>query len=101
MNVRVIERPISTLGTRDLSNRVYCAKDKPRALPAAYAGAEVAPASCDTRGLDAHEKFARTPGFSGKPVLVRSAGHHLKRARTGAGYGKRLQCSVDLGWRPH
>src|SRR3546814_7426487 len=43
MNVRVIERPISTLGTRDLSNRVYCAKDKPRALGAAYAGAEVAP----------------------------------------------------------
>src|SRR3546814_12684782 len=41
MNVRVIERPISTLGTRDLSNRVYCAKDKPSELCAAYAGAEV------------------------------------------------------------
>lgn len=81
MNVRVIERPISTLGTRDLSNRVYCAKDKPRALRAAYAGAEVAPASCDTSGLDANENFARTHGFSGTPVLVRSDGTVLEGYR--------------------
>lgn len=81
MNVRVIERPISTLGTRDLSNRVYCAKDKPRALRAAYAGAEVAPATCDTSGLDANENFARTHGFSGTPVLVRSDGTVLEGYR--------------------
>jgi thiol:disulfide interchange protein DsbC len=81
MNVRVIERPISTLGTRDLSNRVYCAKDKPRALRAAYAGAEVAAATCDTSGLDANENFARTHGFSGTPVLVRSDGTVLEGYR--------------------
>ena len=81
MNVRVIERPISTLGTRDLSNRVYCAKDKPRALRAAYAGAEVAPASCDTSGLDANENFARSHGFSGTPVLVRADGTVLEGYR--------------------
>lgn len=81
MNVRVIERPISTLGTRDLSNRVYCAKDKPRALRAAYAGAEVAPATCDTSGLDANENFARSHGFSGTPVLVRSDGTVLEGYR--------------------
>ena len=81
MNVRVIERPISTLGTRDLSNRVYCAKDKPRALRAAYAGAEVAPATCDTSGLDANENFARAHGFSGTPVLVRSDGTVLEGYR--------------------
>lgn len=81
MNVRVIERPISTLGTRDLSNRVYCAKDKPKALRAAYAGAEVPAASCDTSGLDANENFARTHGFSGTPVLVRSDGTVLEGYR--------------------
>jgi thiol:disulfide interchange protein DsbC len=35
MNVRVIERPISTLGSRDIANRVLCARDKacgPRGL---------------------------------------------------------------------
>lgn len=81
MNVRVIERPISTLGTRDLSNRVYCAKDKPNALRAAYAGAEVPAASCDTSGLDANENFARSHGFSGTPVLVRSDGTVLEGYR--------------------
>lgn len=81
MNVRVIERPISTLGTRDLSNRVYCAKDKPRALRAAYAGAEVPAATCDTSGLDANENFARANGFSGTPVLVRSDGTVLEGYR--------------------
>ncbi|MGT2516610.1 hypothetical protein ACVOMT_22595 [Sphingomonas panni] len=41
MNVRVIERLISTLGSRDLANRVYCAKNREEALHAAYAGEPV------------------------------------------------------------
>ena len=78
MDVRVVERPISVLGTRDISNRVYCAKDRPRALHAAYAGNIPESAKCDTSGLDANERFARENGFTGTPVIVRSDGavHH-------------------------
>jgi thiol:disulfide interchange protein DsbC len=74
MNVTVIERPISVLGTRALTNRVYCAKDRVRALHAAYAGDVPPDAKCDTSGLDANERFARANGFSGTPVIVRSDG---------------------------
>ena len=38
MNVRVVERPISVLGSRDIADRVYCAKDREAALHAVYAG---------------------------------------------------------------
>jgi thiol:disulfide interchange protein DsbC len=78
MNVQVTERPISVLGTRELSNRVYCAKDRVRALHAAYAGDIPPEARCDTSGLDANERFARDNGFTGTPVIVRSDGavHH-------------------------
>jgi thiol:disulfide interchange protein DsbC len=78
MNVHVIERPISVLGTRELTNRVYCAKDRVRALHAAYAGDVPPEASCDTSGLDANERFAHDNGFTGTPVIVRSDGavHH-------------------------
>ena len=78
MNLHVVERPISVLGTRELSNRVYCARDRVRALRAAYAGDVPADASCDTSGLDANERFARDNGFTGTPVIVRSDGavHH-------------------------
>ncbi|UVO53799.1 DsbC family protein [Sphingomonas sp. SUN039] len=74
MNVTVVERPISVLGTRALTDRVYCAKDRVRALHAAYAGDVPPEAKCDTSGLDANEKFARANGFSGTPVIVRSDG---------------------------
>ena len=74
MNVQVVERPISVMGTRDLTNRVYCAKDKPRALRLAYAGETPPAARCDTSGLDANERFARAHGFAGTPVIVRSDG---------------------------
>jgi thiol:disulfide interchange protein DsbC len=74
MNVTVVERPISVLGTRALTDRVYCAKDRVRALHAAYAGDVPPEAKCDTSGLDANEKFARVNGFSGTPVIVRSDG---------------------------
>ena len=78
MNLHVVERPISVLGTRELTNRVYCARDRVRALRAAYAGEVPSEASCDTSGLDANERFARDNGFTGTPVIVRSDGavHH-------------------------
>lgn len=75
MNVRVLERPISVLGTRLLSNAVMCADDRRKAVAMAYAGEELAAdRRCDTTGLDANEKFAREHGFDGTPVIVRSDG---------------------------
>ncbi|MGB3470898.1 MAG: DsbC family protein [Erythrobacter sp.] len=81
MNVTVIERPISVLGSRDLADRVLCAKDQRGALRAAYAQEPVKPASCDTQGLDENEAFARRHGFTGTPVLVRSDGAVLEGYR--------------------
>jgi len=75
MNVRVVERPISVLGSRDLADQVYCAKNRASALHAAYAGRPIKDeASCNTSGLDANEAFARRNGLSGTPVIVRSDG---------------------------
>ena len=82
MNVTVVERPISVLGSRALSERVLCAKDRVRALRLAYAGETPAEASCDTSGLDANERFARTHGFTGTPVIVRSDGAVLHGFRS-------------------
>ena len=82
MNVHVIERPISTLGSRDLANRVYCAKNREQALHAAYAGEPVkGDASCDTSGLDANEAFARKHGLTGTPVIVRADGAAIEGYR--------------------
>lgn len=81
MNVKVIERPISTLGSRDIANRVLCARDRPKAVKAAYNGEGLPAANCDTSGLDANEKFARDNGFSGTPVLVRADGVVLEGFR--------------------
>jgi thiol:disulfide interchange protein DsbC len=83
LNVRVVERPISVLGSRDLANRVYCASDPERALHAAYAGQPLQGAgrSCDTSGLDANEAFARRHGLGGTPVIVRSDGTMLEGYR--------------------
>lgn len=82
MNVRVVERPISVLGSRDLADRVYCAKNKVAALHAAYAGEPLAPApKCDTTGLDANEAFAQSHALSGTPVIVRSDGAMLEGFR--------------------
>ena len=74
MNVRVIERPISVLGSRDIANRVYCAEDKEQAVRAAYAGEPLPDAKCDTSGLDVNERFAKARGFTGTPVIVRGDG---------------------------
>jgi len=82
MNVRVVERPISVLGSRDLADRVYCSRDREAALHAAYAGDTLkAPGSCDTSGLDANEAFAHRHGLNGTPVIVRSDGAVLEGYR--------------------
>jgi thiol:disulfide interchange protein DsbC len=75
MSVRVIERPISILGSRALANQVFCARDRARAIKAAYAGMAIEQAKpCDTSALDANERFAREQGIAGTPVLVRGDG---------------------------
>ena len=82
MNVRVVERPISVLGSRDLANQVYCAKNREEALHQAYAVEPLLNAgTCDTSGLDANEKFARAHGLSGTPVIVRSDGAMIEGYR--------------------
>jgi thiol:disulfide interchange protein DsbC len=85
MNVTVIERPISILGSRALSEGVLCSSDKVRALHAAYAGQQPQNAArCDTSGLDENEQFARTHGFGGTPVIVRSDGAVIEGFRPAA-----------------
>lgn len=75
MNVKVIERPISILGTRPISDAVICAKDPAKALFKAYNSEPIdPPRKCDTSGLTANEAFARAHGFTGTPVIVRSDG---------------------------
>ncbi|MDE8652850.1 DsbC family protein [Novosphingobium album (ex Liu et al. 2023)] len=75
MNLRVIERPISVLGSREVADRVYCAKNREAALHAAYAGEPLkAGPACNTSGLDANEAFAHRHGLNGTPVIVRSDG---------------------------
>ena len=79
MKVRVLERPISTLGSRAISNQVYCAKDRPRAVKAAYAGEQIASdGKCNTSGLDANEHFAVANGFDATPVIIRQDGTMLE-----------------------
>jgi thiol:disulfide interchange protein DsbC len=82
MNVRVMERPISVLGTRSISDAVLCAADRRKALSDAYDGRDLpAVRKCDTTGLDANEKFAHEHGFEGTPVVVRSDGAVLQGFR--------------------
>jgi thiol:disulfide interchange protein DsbC len=83
LNVRVVERPISALNTRALSNQVYCAKDRVKALHSAYARQPLGTsASCNTSGLDANERFAKANGLLGTPVLVRSDGAVMEGFRS-------------------
>jgi len=88
IGARVEERPISVLGTRALTEKVYCAKDPVAALHSAYRHEEPADsaaganAKCDVSGLDVNEAFARAHGFAGTPVVVRADG------------------AVIEGWRP-
>lgn len=83
IGARVEERPISVLGTRALSEKVYCAKDQVAALHGAYRHEEPATdtSKCDTSGLDANEAFAKRHTFTGTPVVVRSDGAVLEGFR--------------------
>lgn len=74
MGVHVIERPISVLGTRAISDAVICAEDRAGAVEKAYSDQEIAKRVCDTSGLDANERFAQAHGFTGTPVIVRADG---------------------------
>ena len=75
LNVKVVERPISVLGTRPISEAVICSPDKRQAVNQAYDGGSITTGSdCDTSGLDANEAFARKHGFNGTPVIVREDG---------------------------
>ncbi|MDR6790109.1 thiol:disulfide interchange protein DsbC [Sphingomonas sp. BE138] len=75
MNVTVIERPISVLGSRDVADQVLCAKDRHAAVRAAYAQDPIRSGQkCDTSGLDENEAFAKAHGLNGTPVIVRSDG---------------------------
>lgn len=75
MNVTVIERPISVLGSREVADLVLCARDKHAAVRAAYAQDEIRTGpKCDTSGLDENEAFAKAHGLNGTPVIVRSDG---------------------------
>lgn len=86
LGARVEERPISVLGSRSLSEAVYCSDDPALALRRAYSGEEPAAGvrACDTSGLDANELFARRHGLNGTPVIVRSDGAVLEGYRPAA-----------------
>ncbi|VXD03838.1 Thiol:disulfide interchange protein [Sphingomonas sp. T1] len=79
MNVTVIERPISVLGSREIADQVLCARDRHAAVRAAYAQDPIRPGpKCNTSGLDENEAFARAHGLNGTPVIVRSDGAVLE-----------------------
>ena len=83
LNVRVVERPISSLGSRDVANQVYCARDREKALHRAYASEPLStPGTCDTSGLDANERFAKAHGLMGTPILVRGDGAVMEGFRS-------------------
>lgn len=82
MKVRVVERPISVLGSRDVANQVYCARNREEALHRAYEGLTLTGAgTCNTTGLDANERFARRFGLTGTPVIVRADGTMIEGYR--------------------
>lgn len=81
LGAKVIERPISILGTRNISDAVYCSANKAAAIEKAYAQETIEPKQCDTSGLDVNEKFAREHNFDGTPVIVRSDGAVLRGFR--------------------
>ena len=86
IGVRVEERPISVLGTRALSEKVYCSKNPVASLHGAYRHEEPTTdvAKCDTSGLDANEAFARRHMFAGTPIIVRADGSVIEGFRPAA-----------------
>ncbi len=86
IGARVEERPISVLGTRALTDKVYCAKNPVAALHGAYRHEEpeTDTAKCDVSGLDANEAFAKRHMFSGTPIVVRADGAVIEGYRPAA-----------------
>lgn len=86
IGVRVEERPISVLGTRALSEKVYCSSNPVASLHGAYRHEEPATdvAKCDTSGLDANEAFAKRHMFAGTPIIVRADGSVIEGFRPAA-----------------
>jgi thiol:disulfide interchange protein DsbC len=74
LNVRVVEYPISILGSRAVAEQVICSPDRAAAMRNAYAGVPITGKTCDIRGLDANEAFARLHHMTETPVLVRADG---------------------------
>jgi thiol:disulfide interchange protein DsbC len=87
IGARVEERPISILAkeSRRIAEAVICADDPAAALRKAYAGETLRSSkTCDTKGLDSNEAFAKAHGFGGTPVIVRpSDGAVLEGYRAG------------------
>jgi thiol:disulfide interchange protein DsbC len=81
MNVKVMEYPISILGSRSVANSVFCSSNRPKALRDAYAGVPLPEGKCNTSVLDRNEAFARQHGIQETPVLIRSDGAVLKGYR--------------------
>ena len=82
LNVRVVEYPISILGSRAVAEQVICSPDRVHAMRDAYAGVPMSGKVCDTRGLDANEAFARLHNITETPVLVRADGTVLHGYRS-------------------
>ena len=83
IGARVEERPISVLGTRTLSEKVYCAHNQVAALHGAYRHEEPVgdTTKCDVSGLDANEAFAKRHMFAGTPIVVRADGQVVEGFR--------------------
>ena len=83
IGARVEERPISVLGTRELTEKVYCSHNPVAALHGAYRHEEPVTdtAKCDVSGLDANEAFAKRHMFAGTPIVVRADGEVIEGFR--------------------
>ena len=83
IGARVEERPISVLGTRELTEKVYCSHNPVAALHGAYRHEEPVTdtAKCDVSGLDANEAFAKRHRFAGTPIVVRADGEVIEGFR--------------------
>ena len=82
MNVTVIERPISVLGSRDIADRVAVRPaTSGKAVRAAYAQMPPRAGRPATRGLDEPRPLRAALVFSGRRLIVRSDGAVLEGYR--------------------
>lgn len=62
LDIVVIERPISVISSKAHTIQAFCALR------------DVDIANCDTRGLEANDRFAKSHGFKSVPIMVRDDG---------------------------